>query len=171
VELFGTLQRNLDHEVAVVEHNLRGKKFGNRQDKFEKILHKQCPMHLKSKHTLFQCISLRNSLNAPLPDQDENRKDKQDAEGDKLGVQGYQDPKNIVNVIFGGDGGFPTKHAQKLTLREILSIEPAILMRTSLLCIQCKDRSLEHVRDSWISRYVLTLFFRTYTSFHACFID
>jgi hypothetical protein len=31
------------------------------------------------------------------------------------------------------------------------------LMRTSLLCIQCKDRSLEHVRDSWISRYVLTL--------------
>jgi hypothetical protein len=24
-------------------------------------------------------------------------------------------------------------------------------MRTSLLCIQCKDRSLEHV-DSWISR-------------------
>jgi hypothetical protein len=31
------------------------------------------------------------------------------------------------------------------------------MMRTSLLCIQCKDRSLEHVRDSWISRYVLTL--------------
>jgi hypothetical protein len=30
-------------------------------------------------------------------------------------------------------------------------------MRTSLLCIQRKDRSLEHVRDSWISRYVLTL--------------
>jgi hypothetical protein len=30
-------------------------------------------------------------------------------------------------------------------------------MRTSLLCIQCKDRSLEHVRNSWISRYVLTL--------------
>jgi ribonuclease HI len=30
------------------------------------------------------------------------------------------------------------------------------VMRTSLLCIQCKDRSLEHVRDSWISRYVLT---------------
>jgi hypothetical protein len=31
------------------------------------------------------------------------------------------------------------------------------LMRTCLLCIQCKDRSLKHVRDSWISRYVLTL--------------
>jgi hypothetical protein len=32
-----------------------------------------------------------------------------------------------------------------------------LLMKTSFLCIQCKDRSLEHVHDSWISRYVLTL--------------
>jgi hypothetical protein len=36
-------------------------------------------------------------------------------------------------------------------------IQEGRMMRTSLLCIQCKDRSLEHVRDSWISRYVLTL--------------
>jgi hypothetical protein len=28
-------------------------------------------------------------------------------------------------VIFGGDGGFPSKRAQKLTLCEILSMEPA----------------------------------------------
>jgi hypothetical protein len=28
-----------------------------------------------------------------------------------LGGQGYQDPKNIINIIFGGDGGFPTKCA------------------------------------------------------------
>jgi hypothetical protein len=34
--------------------------------------------------------------------------------------------KNVVNVIFVGDSGFPSKHAQKLTLCEILSIEPAI---------------------------------------------
>jgi hypothetical protein len=33
----------------------------------------------------------------------------------------------------------------------------AAMMRTSLLCIQCKDRSLEHVHDSWIFRYVLTM--------------
>jgi hypothetical protein len=56
-------------------------------------------MHLKSKYTLFQCISLGKTVNAPLPDQDENGKDKEDEEGDKLGAQGYQDPKNIVNVI------------------------------------------------------------------------
>jgi hypothetical protein len=42
-----------------------------------------------------------------------------------LGAQDLQDPKNVVNVIFGGDGRFPSKHVQKLTLREILSVEPA----------------------------------------------
>jgi hypothetical protein len=42
------------------------------------------------------------------------------------GAQYFQDLKNVVNVIFGGDGNFPSKHAQKLTLREILSIEPTI---------------------------------------------
>jgi hypothetical protein len=87
-------------------------------------LHKQCPIHPKSKHTVFPCISLRKSLNAPIPDQDEKGKD--DEERDKSGAQEYQDPKNVVDVIFSGDGDFPTKHAQKLTLCEILSVEPAI---------------------------------------------
>jgi hypothetical protein len=45
-------------------------------------------------------------------------------EGDKSGAQDFQDLKNIINVIYGRDGGFPSKRAQKLTLREILSIEP-----------------------------------------------
>jgi hypothetical protein len=40
-------------------------------------------------------------------------------------AQDFKDPKNVVNVIFGGDGGFPSKRAQKLTLRKILSVEPA----------------------------------------------
>ncbi|RLN18778.1 retrotransposon protein, putative, Ty3-gypsy subclass [Panicum miliaceum] len=100
-----------------VERNSCGKKSGNQQDQFEKILHKQCLMHPKSKHTLFECISLRKSLNASFPDKDKKGKDKDNEEGDKSGAQGYQDPKNIVIVAFGGDGGFPTKRAQKLTLR------------------------------------------------------
>jgi hypothetical protein len=41
------------------------------------------------------------------------------------GLKTSKDPKNVVNVIFGGDRGFPSKRAQKLTLRKILSIEPA----------------------------------------------
>jgi hypothetical protein len=67
------------------------------------------------------------SLNAPPP-QAGKRKDKEDEEGgDKSRAQDFQDPKNVVNVIFGGDGGFPSKHAQKLTLCEILSVEPATI--------------------------------------------
>jgi hypothetical protein len=43
-----------------------------------------------------------------------------------VGAQDFQDTKNVVNVILGGDSGFPSKRAQKLTLRTILSIEPTI---------------------------------------------
>jgi hypothetical protein len=89
-------------------------------------MHKQCPMHPKSKHTLFKCISLRKSLNKPLPNQDEKKKDKEDDKGDKSEAQGYQHLANIINVIFGGDSSFSTKQAQKLTLREIKAIEPEI---------------------------------------------
>ncbi|RLN15558.1 putative gag-pol precursor [Panicum miliaceum] len=81
----------------------------------------------KSWHTLFKCVSLRKSLNAPPLPQDGKRKDQvDDNESDKSGAQDFHDPKNVVNVIFGGNGGFPSKRAQKLTLREILSVEPAI---------------------------------------------
>jgi hypothetical protein len=61
-------------------------------------------------HTLFECVNLRKSLNAPPLPQDGKRKDQEDNnEGDKSRAQDFQDPKNIVNVIFGGDGGFPSK--------------------------------------------------------------
>jgi hypothetical protein len=57
--------RKPDQEVGTVERNPRGKKSGNNDTQFEKVLHKQCPMHPKSRHTLFECVSLRKSLNAP----------------------------------------------------------------------------------------------------------
>jgi hypothetical protein len=89
-------------------------------------LHKQCSIHSKSWHTLFECITIRKSLNAPPLPQVGKRKDKEDEEGgDKSGAQDFQDPKNVVNIIFGGDGRLPSKRAQKLTLREILSVELA----------------------------------------------
>jgi hypothetical protein len=68
---------------------------------------------------LFECISLRKSLNTPPLPQDRKRKDQEDDnEGDKLGAQDFQNPKNVINI--------KQKHAQKLTLREILSVELAI---------------------------------------------
>jgi hypothetical protein len=63
-----------DHEVAAVERSPQSKKLGNNQIQFEKVLHKHSPMHPKSKHSLFECVSLRKSLNAPLPDKDGKRK-------------------------------------------------------------------------------------------------
>jgi hypothetical protein len=59
------------------------------------------------------------------------------------GAQDFQDPKNIVNIIFDGDGGFPTKRVQKLTLREILFVEPATqksLLTPFLACVKFSVR-------------------------------
>jgi hypothetical protein len=121
-----TRKRKTDQEVTAVECNPRGKKSGNNNTQFENVMHKQCPTHPKSRHTLFACVTIRKSLNAPPLPQAGKRKDQEDdEEGDKSGAQDFQDPKNVVNIIFGGDGGFPSKCAQKLTLREILSVEPA----------------------------------------------
>jgi hypothetical protein len=121
-----TQKRKPDHEVAAVEHNPRGKKSWNNYSEYEQVMHKQCPIHPKSRHTLFECVTVCKSLNAPPLPQGGKRKDQEDDEGgDKSGAQDFQDPKNIINVIFGGDGGFPSKRAQKLTLCEILSVEPA----------------------------------------------
>ncbi|RLM64919.1 uncharacterized protein C2845_PM16G03570 [Panicum miliaceum] len=84
-------------------------------------------MHPRSQYTLFKCVTLRKSLNTPPLPQDGKRKDQEDDdEGDKSGAQDFQDPKNVVNIIFGEDGGFPSKRTPKLTLRGILSVEPAI---------------------------------------------
>jgi hypothetical protein len=43
-----TRKHKLDHEVATVEHNPCGKKSGNNQSEYEQVMHKQCPIHLKS---------------------------------------------------------------------------------------------------------------------------
>jgi hypothetical protein len=89
-----------EQEVTTVEHNPRGKKLGSNQAQFEKVLHKQCVMHPKSWHTLFECVTLRQSLNAPPLPQDRKRKDQEDDdEGDKSGAQDFKDPNNVINVI------------------------------------------------------------------------
>ncbi|RLM58106.1 retrotransposon protein, putative, Ty3-gypsy sub-class [Panicum miliaceum] len=88
-----------DQEVTAVERNLRGKKSGNNDLEFEKVMHKQCPVHPKSRHTLFECVIIRKSFNAPPLPQAGKRKDKEDdEEGDKSGAQDFPDPKNVVNT-------------------------------------------------------------------------
>jgi hypothetical protein len=42
------------------------------------------------------------------------------------GAQDFQNLRNVINVIFGGDGSFPSKRAQKLTKREMFFVEPTM---------------------------------------------
>ena len=53
------------------------------------------------------------------------KKQNKDDKDDKKDPDGFQQQQNVVNVIFGGDPRF-SKRDQKLLLREILSVEPAI---------------------------------------------
>jgi hypothetical protein len=86
-----TRKRKPDHQVAVVERNPRGKKSGSNHLDYEQVMHKQCTIHLKSWHMLFECVTIRKSLNAPPLPQAGKRKDKEDDEegGDKSGAQDF----------------------------------------------------------------------------------
>ena len=65
-----------------------------------------------------QCFQLRRALkDVPEPQNPHERKGKA-----KQGDNDFQNPDKTVNIIFGGR---PTKRSQKLTLWEIMSVEPA----------------------------------------------
>jgi hypothetical protein len=74
---------------------------------------------------MFKCPIVRKSFQSPLPDVPKKKPNKEDEDDDKKDPDGFQKPENMVNVIFGGDPSF-SKRAQKLLLREILSVEHAI---------------------------------------------
>jgi hypothetical protein len=87
---------------------------------FKDFLKEKCPWHLDGNHTTEQCYQLRRALNDtpdPRPPQDKEGKKKVDE-----GNGDFQEPDKTVNVLF---GGLPSKRSQNLTLREVLSIEPA----------------------------------------------
>jgi hypothetical protein len=88
--LGNTRKRKLDQEVTAVERHPHGKKSGNNNTQFEKVMHKECPIHPKSRHTLFECVTIRKSLNAPpLPQEGKKKDQEDDEEGDKLGAQDF----------------------------------------------------------------------------------
>jgi hypothetical protein len=49
-----------------------------------------------------------------------------DDQGDKSHNAKFQDASKTVNIIFGGDGDFGSRRDQKLLLREIMSVKPAV---------------------------------------------
>jgi len=74
-----------------------------------------------------RCSSVQSyaSPSGSLPDVPKKKHNKEDDNEDKKDPDRFQKPENMVNVIFGGDPSF-SKRAQKLLLREILSVEPTI---------------------------------------------
>ena len=73
---------------------------------------------------MWECTILHTSFQSTPPDAPKKKRNKDD-EDDKKDPDRFQQPQNVINVIFGGDPSF-SKRAQKLLLREILSDEPAI---------------------------------------------
>ena len=120
-----TRKRKPDDTVSTMDRTPRGKKGDKPQDQFDKILHnKRCPIHPKSNHSMWESTILHKSFQSAPAEAPKKKQDKDD-EDDKKDHDGFQQQQNIVNVIFGGDPSF-SKQAQKLLLREILSVEPAI---------------------------------------------
>jgi hypothetical protein len=38
---------------------------GNNHSDYEQVLHKQCPIHPKSRHTLFECVTITQCSTPP----------------------------------------------------------------------------------------------------------
>jgi len=73
---------------------------------------------------MWECMNLSKSFQSAPADAPKKKQNKDD-EDDKKDPDGFQQPQNVINIIFGGDPSF-SKRAQKLLLREILLVKPAI---------------------------------------------
>ncbi|RLN03393.1 hypothetical protein C2845_PM13G08490 [Panicum miliaceum] len=98
-------KRKPEDQVANVERNSCSKKPSKLQDQYEKILHKQCPMHPKAKRIMFQCTILRKSLNAPPPP-DDQEKDKDKEDGGKDNENGTRGDPAVELIV---DAGAPSR--------------------------------------------------------------
>jgi hypothetical protein len=114
--------------VTTVDHPSRGKKTTT-QEEFKKLLQKKCPWHPGANHAVIDCYHLRRTFsnsdggkkNKPV-----DKKPEEDDQGDKSNSAKFQDASKTINIIFGGDKDFSSRREQKLLLREIMSVEPAV---------------------------------------------
>jgi hypothetical protein len=99
------------------------------QEEFEKLLQKKCPWHPGANHAVIDCYHLRRTFSNPSNNKKNKLADKEhkkDDQGDKLHNAKFQDASKTINIIFGGDDEFNSRREQKLLLREIISVEPAV---------------------------------------------
>jgi hypothetical protein len=118
-----------DDLIAAVDRPSRGKK-STTQEEFEKLLQKKCLWHQGANHAPIDCYHLRrtfsNSGGGKKNKKPAGKKPKDDDQEDQGRNPKFQDASKTVNVIFGGDGDFGSRRDQKLLLREIMSVEPAV---------------------------------------------
>jgi hypothetical protein len=121
-------KRKPDEVIAAIDRPSRGKK-STTQEEFEKLLQKKCSWHPGANHAAIDCYHLRRTFsnsgggkNKKLADKEPEDDDQEDHGRNPK----FQDASKVVNVIFGGDEDFYSRRDQKLLLREILSIEPAV---------------------------------------------
>jgi hypothetical protein len=85
------------------------------------LLKEKCSWHLDGNHTTEQCYQLRRAFKdtlEPLHPHDKKGKKKHDE-----GNGDFQEPDKTVNILF---SGLPSRREQKVTRREVMSIEPAV---------------------------------------------
>jgi hypothetical protein len=118
-----------DDLIAAVDHPSRCKKL-TMQEEFEKLLQKKCPWHPGANHAAIDCYHLRRTFSNSSGGKKNKKPTDKEPEDDDQEDQGhnakFQDASKTVNVIFGGEGEFGSRWDQKLLLREIMSIEPAV---------------------------------------------
>jgi hypothetical protein len=120
-------KRKPDDLVAAVDHPSRGRKMTT-QEQFEKLLQKKCPWHPGAKHAAIDCYHLRRTFSNLNEKQNKSTEEEpdEDDQGDKSHSAKFQDASKTINIIFGGDDDFSSRREQKLLLREIMSVEPAV---------------------------------------------
>jgi hypothetical protein len=99
------------------------------QEEFEKVLQKKCLWYLGANHAAIDCYHLRRTFSNPSNNKKNKSADKEpeeDDQGDKSHNVKFQDALKTINVIFEGDEEFSSRREQKLLLREIMSVEPAV---------------------------------------------
>jgi hypothetical protein len=113
-------KHNPDNTVATTQHPTKDntkKTSGG----FRDLLKEKCMWHLDDNHMNDQCYQLRRALkDIPEPRPPHNKKGKKKVDE---GNDDFQEPDKTMNVLF---GGLPTRRSQKLTLWEVLNIEPAV---------------------------------------------
>jgi hypothetical protein len=99
------------------------------QEQFEKLLQKKCLWHPGANHAAIDCYHLRRTFSNPSnakKNKSMDQEPEEDDQGDKSHNANFQDASKTINVIFGGDEEFSSRREQKLLLREIMFIKPAV---------------------------------------------